>query len=472
VTSTTTDPAANRPPTGLLASPSLLSRTYRMTTAGLLLVVSLVAFENLAVATAMPTAVRELGGLAYYSLPFTAFLAASVIAMVLAGGRSDRAGPRWVMLTGLLVFAVGLVVAGTAHGMAVFVAGRAVQGLGAGMVVVALYVVIAEVYDEALRPRVFAAVSAAWVLPALVGPVVSGLVTEHLSWRLVFGGLVPFVLLGVALVWPALARLDRREAARAPARRRLAPYAVLAALGMAALQYAGQHIRPASLPVALAGLVALVPAVRRLLPAGTVRLRQGLPAAIGYRGLLAGAFFGADAFIPLTLSQVHGYRPALAGLPLTVAAVGWSAGSWWQGHRPVRRRYLLVGTGCALIMLGAGGLTAVAWSAVPGWLAGPLWTVAGTGMGLAMASTSVLVLDLSDAQERGANGAALQIADVLCSAGTIGLAGVLLAAIRPVSLAITAIDLMMAAVAATGVLLAARLRPPLIESGAASCVVT
>ena len=438
---------------------SLLSRPYRATTAGLVLVVTLIAFENLAVATAMPTAVRELRGMAYYSWPFTAFLVASVIAMVLAGERSDRVGPRWVMLTGLLIFAVGLVVAGTAHDMAIFVTGRAVQGFGAGSAVVALYVVIAEVYDEALRPRVFAAVSAAWVLPSLAGPVISGLVTEHVSWRLVFGGLVPLVVIGLALVWPALARLARHDPASVPARRRLARYAVLAALGMAALQYAGQHLRPASLPIALAGLVALVPAVRRLLPAGTIRLRQGLPAAIGYRGLVAGAFFATDAFIPLTLSQLHGYRPALAGLPLMVASLGWSTGSWWQGHRPIRRRYLLVRTGCALIMIGAGGLTAVAWTAVPGWLAGPLWTVAGLGMGLSMASLSVLVLDQSGAAERGANGAALQIADVLASASLIGLAGVLLVAIRPMSLAITVIDLVMAAVAATGVLFAGRLRP-------------
>src|SRR5439155_25581580 len=158
---TTTTAAA--PATG----DSLLAGRYRATTAGIVLVITLVAFEALAVATAMPTAVRQLNGLAYYSWPFTAFMVSSVVAMVLAGQRSDRRGPRGTLIVGLAIFAAGLVVAGTAHLMAVFVAGRAVQGMGAGAIIVSLYVVIAEVYDESLRPRVFAAISAAWVVPSL-----------------------------------------------------------------------------------------------------------------------------------------------------------------------------------------------------------------------------------------------------------------------------------------------------------------
>ncbi|HSV66322.1 MAG TPA: MFS transporter [Mycobacteriales bacterium] len=323
-------------PAGSVAG-SLLAPAYRATTAGLVLVVTLVAFEAMAVATAMPTAVRELRGLAYYSWPFTAFLVSSVIAMVLAGERSDRGGPRSVILTGLAVFAAGLLIAGTAHGMAVFVAGRAVQGLGAGSLVVAIYVVIAEIFSDAMRPRVFAVVSAAWVLPALVGPVIAGLLTEHLTWRLVFLGLVPLVAVGLVLVHPALRRLPGHDPEGTLGRRRLVPYAVLVAAGLAALQYAGLLLgragragqggadpgvaspggtgRLAGVLLALAGLAVLTPALRRMLPAGTLLLRQGLPAALAYRGLLAGAFFGADAFIPLTLSQVHQYGAAAAGVP-------------------------------------------------------------------------------------------------------------------------------------------------------------
>jgi len=205
-----------------------------------------------------------------------------------------------------------------------------------------------------------------------------------------------------------------------------------------------------------------VPALRRLLPAGTLVLRRGLPASVGYRGVLAGAFFGVDTFVPLTLTQVHGYRPAMAGLPLVVASVGWFTGSWLQARLTNPARHRLIRAGCALIGGAAVGLLVVAWPWSPGWLAGVLWAFAGFGMGISMASVSVLVLQLSPEDERGANGAALQICDVLASATLIGIGGVLLAAVTShggrVSVALTLIDVVMAGVAALGVALAGRLR--------------
>ncbi|MGH3991945.1 MAG: MFS transporter, partial [Pseudonocardiaceae bacterium] len=175
---------------------ALWARDRRTTTAGLLLMVTMAAFEAMSVGTAMPTMVAELRGEALYSWPFTAFLAASVVGTVLSGRLSDTRGPRLPILGGPAVFGAGLVVAGAAPTMAVLLAGRVLQGLGAGMMIVAVYVLIALAYPERDRPAAFGAVSAAWVVPALVGPTIAGLVTEHASWRWVFLGLAPFVLLG------------------------------------------------------------------------------------------------------------------------------------------------------------------------------------------------------------------------------------------------------------------------------------
>ncbi|HEY9476642.1 MAG TPA: MFS transporter [Mycobacteriales bacterium] len=439
----------------------LFSPRLRASTVGMVLVITLSAFESIAVSTAMPTAVRELHGLAYYSWPFTAFLVASVVGTVTSGEFSDRYGPRGPLLVGLAVFAVGLVVAGAAVSMPLFVAGRVVQGLGAGTVIVGVYVMIAEVYPDALRPRVFALASAAWVVPSLVGPLVAGLLTEHLTWRLVFLGLAPFVALGLGLLWPTLRQLATPPTRRA--RRTLVPFAVLAATGLVAVQFAGQNLRVASLLPLAVGVALLVPALRRLLPAGTVRARRGLPAALAIRGVMAGAFFGVEAFVPLTLTDLHDYSPSAAGVPLTLGALGWAAGSWWQG-RSRAARYRLVRVGCVLIAVGAASLVSVAFAGVPGMLAAPLWAVAGTGTGLAMPTVSVLLLDLSEKDERGQNSAALQICDLLCSAVGVGVGGVLLAALTAgvgaTTLAIVVIDLGMAAVAVLGVLVAGRLRVP------------
>src|SRR5262249_58772690 len=100
------------------------------------------------------------------------------------------------------------------------------------------------------------------------------------------------------------------------------PYAVLAAVGLTALQYAGQHPSWRLLPVAALGGLALVPALRRLLPPGTVTLRRGLPASLGYRGVLAGSFFGVDTLVPFPPTHLHGYRPAAAGVPPVAAPPG------------------------------------------------------------------------------------------------------------------------------------------------------
>ena len=400
---------------------------HRLTTTGLLMLVTFVAFESMAVGTAMPTAVAELDGLAWYGWAFSAFLVTSVVGMVVGGDVGDRRGPRTALPWGVGVFAAGLLVAGVAGNMAVFVAGRAVQGLGAGVIVVLLYVIAGQAYEAALRPRLFGAFATAWVLPALVGPLVSGLVTTHLGWRLVFLGLLPLIVVGVLLVLSAgralTAPADPPPAA--PARRW---WAVLAGLGIVVLQYAGQRLDLLSVLLAAVGLAALSAGLRPLLPPHTVRAGRGLPAVVAARGLLAGAFFGMDALLPLTLSSVHGFSPTEAGLPLTAGAVGWAAASNLQGRWPDVARERLLRAGFVLLAVGLVGTGLAAVPALGGWPAYPFWAVAGLGMGLGMPSVGVLLLAQSPEHRRGADSAALQISDVTCSALCVGLAGVLVAA--------------------------------------------
>ena len=105
--------------------------------------------------------------------------------------------------------------------MAVLVLGRAVQGLGAGVVIVLLYVIAGQAYSSELRPRLFGAFAAGWVLPALIGPLAAGLVTTHLGWRGVFLRLLPLVGAGLALLLSAGSDGRARGAARCrPAQQR------------------------------------------------------------------------------------------------------------------------------------------------------------------------------------------------------------------------------------------------------------
>lgn len=459
---------ATEPPAGR----SIFAPAYRSASGGILILVTLIAFEAMAVAAALPTAAREVHGLGAIGWAFTGFLVSDVVGMVVSGQVCDQRGPRLPMVAGLIAFLAGLGVAGTATSMVQLVAGRCIQGLGGGLLITAIYVVLGATFPDELRPKIFAAISAAWVLPSLLGPIVSGTLAQHASWRWVFLGLLPFVLAGALLMVPVLRRLATPATPGRLADPRRVLRAVGAAAGVAALEAAGQHPSPVSLPIAGVGVIALVWGLRALLPPGTVRVRRGVAAPVAMRGLFAGAFFGVESMVPLTQTVQHGFGATVASLPLVLAGVTWSVGSWWQGRDHPRegpeRRVVLIRTGFALIAVAAALVAVAAQPHLPGWVIFPAWAIAGLGAGLTMSSLGVLLLRYTNDADRGADSAALQLADAVTSALTTGIGGVLVAAaardVFGYTTAFTVLDLLMVAVAGIGVAVAGRARPPAVAS--------
>ncbi|BFV59066.1 MFS transporter [Kitasatospora sp. CMC57] len=427
----------------------VLSGPYRALTLGIVSVVLLLAFEATAVNTAMPEAARQLDGLGLYAFAYSGYFTSTLFALVVSGQWSDRRGPMGPLFTGIAVFGAGLVLAGAATNMWMFLAGRVVQGLGGGLVIVALYVVVGRAFPERLRPAVFAAFSAAWVLPSILGPLISGAVTQHLGWRWVFLAVPVLILLPLVVMGPALRRSERAErAGRAeqgqPSRRgaefdlRRTGLAAMAAVGAALLQYAGQRRDLPGLVPAVVGAALLGPAVLRLLPAGALRVARGLPTVIVLRGVAAGAFFTAELFIPLMMVTQRHLSLTMAGLTLTSGGLSWALGSWLQG-RPAadRHREALIRLGFLLTAVSIAGAALVLIPAVPVWVAAVSWAVGGVGMGLAVASISVLMMKLSKPEEAGVNSASLQLSDALGNVALAGLAGVLFAALGGGSVAAT-----------------------------------
>jgi MFS family permease len=437
--------------------------SQRLTLVGLLLVITVAAFEAIAVATAMPTTVKALHGLSVFGWTFTAFLLADVVGLVDAGARVDRNGPRRSLVAGLALFGAGLVVDGLASDMPMFLAGRALQGFGAGSLIVAVYVVVARAFSEEQRSGVFAALSAAWVLPALVGPLFAGAVTSTLGWRWVFLGIAPFAAVGAALLLPVL-----RSAGGGTGRRdhRVGtPGAFALALGIGLVQTAGQRLDWTAPVLLVAGVALLAVPLRRFLPAGTLRLRPGLPTVVLLRGIFSIAFFGAEAYLPLTLTRLHGGSATTVGIPLTLAAVGWALGSWWQG-RGSTAAATLVRSGFALVGVAVAALVVLTWSAVSMWVAVPIWGLAGFGMGLGYPTVSVLLLRLSPEEEQGANTAALQVCDVVGGIIGIALAATLVTAAGHAHLgaAMRLADPLLASAPVVGAALVARAVPSDVEA--------
>ena len=400
----------------------------RLTTA-LVLTITLVAFESLAIATVMPVVSDDLGGLGLYGWVFSGFFLGSLLGIVLAGRAADRRGTRAPFAAGLALFSVGLVAGGAAQSMAMLVAGRVAQGIGAGVIPAVAYATVARSYPPSLRPRVFAVFSTAWVVPGLIGPAAASAIEHAVSWRAVFLALLPLVGIAAYLALPVLS--DRAPGSgdgsedRADDRRR---DALVLVVGVAlVLGGLGAHQVALAAGLVVVGAVPAAWAFVRLVPPGTITLRPGLPAAVAARGILTFAFFGTDAFVSLAVTEAHGADTWVAGLALTGATLAWTTGAWVQQRLVVRHgpRWL-VRRGMAVIAVGIAGMI-VGLGPVPVGVMIVAWTVAGLGIGLSYATISVTVLGTAAPGEEGAASASLQLTDVLgVSLGT-GLAGVFVA---------------------------------------------
>jgi len=404
----------------------------RALTTGLVLSVTFVASEALAVVTVMPVVAHDLGGLRLYGWVFSGFMLGSVIGIVLAGREADRRGPAVPFLAGLLFFGAGLAIAGLAPAMGVLVAGRVLQGMGAGAVPSVAYATIGRCLPGPLRARMMAVLSTAWVAPGLAGPALAAEVARAFGWRWVFLGLLPVVAVAGSIAVPALIRLGPPAFASAGEPRlidalRTAAGATLLLAGLTLAAGSGQVL--AGCVAIAAGVVVGLPALRRLVPPGTLTARPGLPAVILTRGVLTFAFFGADAYVTLAVTTVRHQTPVYAGIAITGATLSWTAGAWvqarlndtWEGRRLVR-------IGLVIVLAGIAGMAAAVQPAVPVWSALAAWTVAGLGMGLAYAPVSLMMLRKAPPGQEGRVSASLNLADVLGTALGIGVGGTAVAA--------------------------------------------
>jgi MFS family permease len=460
----------------------LWSAQRRALTGGLVLTITFAAAEALAVVTVMPVVARDLHGLSLYGFVFSAFLLGTMIGIVAAGRSADKRGPAIPYIAGIIVFAVGLTIAGLAPSMPVLVAGRALQGLGAGAVPSVAYVAIGRSLPDALRARMMAILSTAWVVPGLASPAISAEVAKLFGWRWVFLGLLPFIALTGPFAIPALVRLGRPQEPSAQGHRLIDGVGVAAAAGLvlggltlvagSGSAAAGSTGAAAGVPrdlAILAGAVLIaagigvgVPLLRRLMPAGTLTARYGLPATILTRSLVTFAFFGADAFVTLTITILRHHSPVVAGVAVTGATLAWTTGAWvqakmnsrWEGRRLIR-------IGLSIILAGIAGLALMLASPVSVVEGIAAWTIAGLGMGLAYAPITLLMLDAAPAGREGWASASLNLADVLGSALGIGIGGAAISAAVslgwPLASGVAVAFVITAAAAVTGLAISRRL---------------
>lgn len=400
---------------------------------GLVLTVTLVAFEAMAVAAIMPDVKDDLGGLSLYGWVFSGFFLASLLGIVVAGQLADSRGLVLPYAVGLGLFSAGLVVGGAAGSMPMLVVGRLLQGFGAGAIPAIAYASIGRGIPGPLRPKMFAVLSTAWVVPGLVGPSAALLVEHTLSWRWVFLILVPLVVVAGVMTVPALAAMgppegaeleDEAHAVRRAAQNLRVRQVLLLVVGVGAAFVAASGVPvPVAVVLLLAGVPLAINSLVHLLPDGTLRLERGIPATVAVRGLLTFGFFAADAYVPLAVVDGRGGSSWIAGAALTVSALTWSAASWIQanlidriGPRALDRiGFGALASGIAVMLGVALGL--------PVALAVVAWAIAGFGIGIAYAPQAVTVLASAKPGEEGSASAAIQLSDAVGIALGTGVAG-------------------------------------------------
>ncbi|MFK4148170.1 DHA2 family efflux MFS transporter permease subunit [Streptomyces sp. NPDC004065] len=322
------------------AEPDQVTGNVLVSIGALLLGLLLAALDQTIVSTALPTIVSDLGGLEHLSWVVTAYLLASTAATPLWGKLGDQYGRKKLFQTAIVIFLIGSALCGTARDMPQLIGFRALQGLGGGGLIVLSMAIVGDVVSPRRRGRYQGLFGAVFGATSVLGPLLGGLFTEHLSWRWVFYVNLPVGIVALAVIAAAL-HIPRRS------QRHVIDYlgtfliasvatclVLVASLGGTTWGWGSPQI----IGLAVAGVLLAVAfvAVERgaaepVLPLKLFRIRTfTLSAVISF--IVGFAMFGAMTYLPTFLQVVHGVSPTLSGVHMLPMVFGMLLASTGSGQ--------------------------------------------------------------------------------------------------------------------------------------------
>ncbi|MFI7418320.1 MDR family MFS transporter [Nonomuraea sp. NPDC049684] len=377
----------------------------------LLLCLFLAAVDQTVVATATPTIVGELNGLENVSWLVTAFSLTSGIVAPLYGKLSDMYGRRNLYLSAIALFLAGSALCGLAQTMAQLIAFRAFQGIGAGGLMVLTLAISADIATPRERAKFQGLFGAVIGVAAVLGPIIGGYLTEHVSWRWIFYINLPLGAVALAVAFAVL-RLPRRTsphridwAGAALISGELTCLTLFASWGGTTYAWTSPVVVGLGVgAVVLAGLFVLVErrAKEPVLPLGLFRDRT-LTIATATIVLMATGMVGAATFLPLYLQLAAGASASNSGLLLLPLMAGMIAASAVAG-----RVVTALGTYKWVVVIGAALATVAAFlfstmGLATGAVTSGLYMVLfGVGLGMVLQNLMLAVQVSAPAADRGA----------------------------------------------------------------------
>ncbi|MET3984387.1 MDR family MFS transporter [Streptomyces sp. PvR034] len=393
------------------AAPPVLDRRRRNVIFGtIMLGVLLAALDQTIVGTALPTIVADLGGGDHMSWVVTSYLLAETVATVLVGKFGDLFGRKVIFQISAVVFITGSFLCGLASNMLLLIVWRGVQGIGAGGLMVTSMALIADVVPLRERGKYQGAIGAVFGVATVIGPLLGGLFTDHLSWRWAFYVNVPIAVLVV------LAAARTIPSVRSGARPAIDYLGIaLVAIGSSALilgtswggnEYAWSS--PAIIGLFAGGVVALalfcLAETRAAEPMLPMRLfRNPVFTVCSVLSFVVGfAMLGAMTFLPTYLQYVDGDSATISGVRTLPLVFGLLIASIFSGNVTSKTgRYrifpivgsLVMGVGLYLLSrMGPG--TGVALESL-------YMFVLGVGIGLSMQVLTIAVQNTVDYADLG-----------------------------------------------------------------------
>ncbi|MFI6561064.1 DHA2 family efflux MFS transporter permease subunit [Streptomyces sp. NPDC050534] len=330
----------DEPPQRGSAAQQHVSGNVLVSIGALLLGLLLAALDQTIVSTALPTIVSDLGGLEHLSWVVTAYLLASTAATPLWGKLGDQYGRKKLFQTAIVIFLIGSALCGMAQNMPELIAFRAVQGLGGGGLIVLSMAIVGDVVAPRERGRYQGLFGAVFGATSVLGPLLGGLFTEHLSWRWVFYVNLPVGVVALAVIATALhiPRKSTQHVIDYLGTLLIASVAtcliLVASLGGTTWDWGSPQIIGLIVLGVVLG-VAFVAVERRaaepVLPLKLFRIRTfTLSAIISF--IVGFAMFGAMTYLPTFLQVVQGVTPTMSGVHMLPMVFGMLLSSTASGQ--------------------------------------------------------------------------------------------------------------------------------------------